>query len=572
VVIEGEEVKAKPLCNFVGWVTDEVTRDDGTKVSKEFFITGGVGGLQLPKARVLSKDFDKLAWVRDQWGAAASIAPSRSNAAHLPNAILVHSRSQGITRRSIYGHTGWREINGVWRYLHGGGGIGPGEPVEVELGENLGNYRLPAPGGLKAAQASLRFLEVAPWEITAPLTSCAYLAPYADLLEVDFSLWLYGPTGSMKSTLTALVLGHFGIFSRTTLPGSWFSTVNSLEKLCFTLKDCLVVVDDFMPAANPKESHRMTENAARLIYQAGNRSARGRLAADLSARPNNYPRCLIISTGEMLLPGQRQSATARYLGIELDPKKIQVDKDRLTEAQEEAHLYPAAMAAYLDYLAPRLDDTVEEIKDLWTGYRKAFQKGTHLRIPEIQAWLAVGFEMFLRFQTRMGAINQDQAYEMLEKAWRVFRFLGEQHSRIIEGERPTLKFLAILRELFVQGRIYAQSATISGAPPPRKDELGWGKTEPERNADLVGWADEQNLYLLPELSFKAVHETVTRQGGFLTLGKNEMLAALAREGIIVPSARGENTLVKWICGGSKRVICLPLGKLFCGEDSEDGNG
>jgi hypothetical protein len=274
----------------------------------------------------------------------------------------------------------------------------------------------------------------------------------------------------------------------------------------------------------------------------------------------------------MLLPGQRQSATARYLGIELDPKKIQVDKDRLTEAQEEAHLYPAAMAAYLDYLAPRLDDTVEEIKDLWTGYRKAFQKGTHLRIPEIQAWLAVGFEMFLRFQTRMGAINQDQAYEMLEKAWRVFRFLGEQHSRIIEGERPTLKFLAILRELFVQGRIYAQSATISGAPPPRKDELGWGKTEPERNADLVGWADEQNLYLLPELSFKAVHETVTRQGGFLTLGKNEMLAALAREGIIVPSARGENTLVKWICGGSKRVICLPLGKLFCGEDSEDGNG
>ena len=149
----------------------------------------------------------------------------------------------------------------------------------------------------------------------------------------------------------------------------------------------------------------MSEKAGRLIYQAGNRSSRGRLAPDLSARPNHYPRCLIISTGEMLLPGQRQSATARYLGIELDPKKTPIDKARLTAAQGEAHLYPGAMAAYLEHLAPRLEDTQAEIQDLWEGYRTAFQSAAHLRIPEIQAWLAVGFEMFLRFQARMGAIT-----------------------------------------------------------------------------------------------------------------------------------------------------------------------
>jgi hypothetical protein len=376
----------------------------------------------------------------------------------------------------------------------------------------------------------------------------------------------------MKSTLAALVLCHFGNFSRTTLPGSWLSTVNSLEKLCFTLKDCLVVVDDFMPAVNPKESNRMAESAGRLVYQSGNRSGRGRLAADLSARPDHRPRCLIISTGEILLPGQRGSSTARYLPVEFDPKKTPIDKARLTAAQAESGLYSGAMAAYLEDLAPRLEDAQDELRALFEAYRGAFQKGRHPRIPEIQAWLAVGFEFAMRFFWGMGAITESQAYEMEKRAWGVWEALGEQHSRIIEGERPTLKFLAILRELFVQGRIYAQSASMPGAPPPRKDELGWGKTEPERNADLVGWADEQNLYLLPELSFKAVHETVTRQGGFLTLGKNEMLAALAREGVIVPSARGENTLVKWICGGSKRVVCLPLGKLFCGEDSKDGNG
>jgi hypothetical protein len=140
----------------------------------------------------------------------------------------------------------------------------------------------------------------------------------------------------MKSTLAALALCHFGIFDRLTLPGSWFSTGNALEKQAFCLRDALFVVDDFCPAASAKEARTLAEKAGRLIYQVGNRSGRGRLGADLKARPIYYPRGLIISTGEMLLPGQRQSATARYLGIELDPKKTPFNKARLTAAQEDA--------------------------------------------------------------------------------------------------------------------------------------------------------------------------------------------------------------------------------------------
>jgi len=476
--------------------------------------------------------------------------------------------SQKAKRRTVYAHSGWRQIGGLWRYLHGGGAIGGGDPVEVDLGENLQLYRLPAPGDLEAAQASLRFLDIGPWEITAPLIACAYLAPFADLCKIDFSLWIYGPTGSLKSTLAALALSHFGNFSRTTLPGSWLSTANSLEKLCFALKDTLAVIDDYVPASSSKESYTQTEKAARLIYQAGNRSARGRLAADLTARPNYYPRCLIISTGEMLLPGQRQSATARYLGIELDPKKTPIDKARLTEAQGEAHLYPAAMAAYLEHLAPRLEDAQAEIKDLWEGYRTAFQSTAHLRIPEIQAWLTVGLEMFLRFQARMGAITQDQEYEMLKRAWRVFEALGEKHSKIIEGQRPILKFLAILRELFLQGRIYVESANMAGAPPPRG--FGWDDIQPAHNAELIGWTDGEMLYLMPETALRVVHEAIRRQGDFLSLGRNDMLAALAREGFIEPDQKkGKNTHVKWIQGGSKRVICLPMKKLS--EEMENGH-
>jgi hypothetical protein len=560
-VYDGKKWEYKPLANFQARIIEEVTRDDGLKRSKEFKITGSLENRQpLPPAQIAAKEYDSLNWVRREWGAAATMAPGRSHGPHLVNAIQAYS--QGFKRRTVYAHTGWRKINGMWRYLHGGGAIGQGELVEVDLGENLRLYRLSEPGGIEAAQASLRFLDIGPWEITAPLLACVYLAPFADadLFRVDFSLWLYGPTGGFKSTLAALALSHYGDFNRLTLPGSWFSTENSLEKLTFVLKDSLMVIDDFIPASNPKEAHSMSAKAGRLIYQAGNRSSRGRLAPDLTDRPNHFPRGLIISTGEILLPGQRQSATARYLGMELDPKKTAIDRVRLTAAQKEAHLYAAATAAYLEDLAPRLEDAQAEIRELWEGYRDAFQSAAHLRIPEIQAWLAVGFELFLKFQTLMGTISQSEADEMLERAWRVFKALGEKHSRMIEGDRPTLKFLAVLRELFYQRRVYVESATVAGAPPQAKETLGWEGTETAKNAELVGWADDGFLYLMPEMTVKVVKETIHRQGDFLSLGKNDLLAALAREGFIEP-AKGENTQIKWIQGASKRVICLPIVKL-----------
>jgi len=565
---DGKKWEYRPLANFQARIEEEVTRDDGLRPSKEFHITGSLDtGRPLPLVQVPARDFDNLSWIRREWGAAAAVAPGRSHAPHLVNAIQSHSG--GFKRRTVYAHTGWRKINGVWRYLHGGGAIGQGELVEVDLGENLGNYRLPEPGGKEAAQASLRFLDLAPWEIMAPLISCAYLAVFADLLKIDFSLWIYGETGGFKSTLAALALSHYGNFNRLTLPGSWFSTENSLEKLTFVLKDSLVVIDDFIPASTSKESYAMSAKAGRLIYQAGNRSSRGRLAPDLTARPNHTPRGLIISTAEILLSGQRQSATARYLGVELDPKKTAIDNARLTAAQKEAHFYAGAMAAYLESLAPRLDDTLPEIKELWEGYRTAYQSTAHLRIPEIQAWLAVGFELFLRFQTIMGTITQGTADKMLDRAWWVFEALGEKHSRIIEGERPTLKFLAILRELFYQKRIYVESTTLAGVPPPAKEELGWEGTEPAKNAELVGWADNGALYLMPEMTFKVVNETIHRQGDYFSLGKNDLLAALARDGFIEPSKDGENTKFKWIQGTSKRIICLPLAKIFRDEALED---
>jgi hypothetical protein len=144
-------------------------------------------------------------------------------------------------------------------------------------------------------------------------------------------------------------------------------------------------------------------------------------------------------------------------------------------------------------------------------------------IPEIQAWLAVGFELALRFFERK-AIKEDQKYDMEKRAWGVWEALGEKHSKKIEGEKPTVKFLGILTELFLTSRFYCESKELPGMPPPAKNLLGWTGTEPAKNAYSVGWADEDMVYLLPNQVYKAVNEVIRAQGDFLSLGKSDLWA------------------------------------------------
>lgn len=137
-------------------------------------------------------------------------------------------------------------------------------------------------------------------------------------------------------------------------------------------------------------------------------------------------------------------------------------------------------------------------------------------------------------------------YDLEKQGWEIFTKLAQTHGRLIEGEKPTLKFLNVLRELFIQKRIYVQGT--DGNTPQDWESLGWQNySEPAPNGEVIGWADIEFLYLMPEATFKVIQRTIREQDGFLGVGKNELLKALAREGFIEPDKGGENTRVKEIC-------------------------
>ena len=116
---------------------------------------------------------------------------------------------------------------------------------------------------VEAIRQSWRFLLVAPRRITAPLLASAYAAPLSEIVVPDFTIWLWGGTGSYKSTVAALILSHYGDFSETNLPLSFESTSNALERSLFLAKDVLTVVDDWRPGVTHTDSGDMDRKAQR---------------------------------------------------------------------------------------------------------------------------------------------------------------------------------------------------------------------------------------------------------------------------------------------------------------------
>jgi hypothetical protein len=358
-------------------------------------------------------------------------------------------------------------------------------------------------------------------------------------------------TGNLKSTIAGVFLSHFGPFDRLTLPGQWSSTANALERRAFILMDLPFVVDDFAPPHDSRRAAELEAKAHRLLRAVGNRGGRQRLSGDLSERRTHTPRCLLISTGEFLPTGQ--SLAARYFVVEVDRKRL--DLEKLKEAQASRHLLAQSMSSFLLHLAANLEETVELCRSRWEAYRHAAQAGGHLRVPEMVAWMAVGFELFAEFMVRMGALDDDEAYELQKEAWKAFMDLGRLHSRRLEDERPTLIFLNILQELFVQKRVYVKDTR--GHCPETWHDLGWKNHDDPGLSEFIGWTGDGYLYLMPETTYRVVHKALKDQGGYLSVGKNTLLKLLAQEGLLEPAKDKETTRFKKINGKSQRVIFMP---------------
>jgi hypothetical protein len=547
------EPQEEPLCNFTARIIAETARDDGQEVHLLLTLDGEQGGHSLPAVHVGFDTFNGMGWPAKHWGSHCIVEPGMATKDKLRAAIQHLSHAAGaVERRTVYTHTGWRKVSGEWLYLHGGGAIGATGPtagIEVDLGD-LARYVLPAPSAnskerLAAAAASLACLDLAPLTVTLPLLACVYLAPFSQALHVDFMPWLEGPSQSQKSSVAAVMLGHFGAaIDRVSLTASWLDSANAIEGKLFALADTLAVIDDYAPQPSAPAQNQLDTTASRVIRSCGNRQGRGRLRADLSRRPERYPRGLVLGTAEQWPLGE--SINARLFGVSL--KRGEVNLAQLSECQTAARLGLLArcMADFIQGLAHRYETTIADSRRAWEDYRAAaLQQGLDGRAPEQVAFLLVGMQLALQHWRQCGlSVPALPVVETLME-------LARHHSRHVADSQPAERFRAALVDVLASGAAHVEPLAADG---------GKGHSPEPLHGRHIGWHNptKGELYLLSVPTLEVINEALRKGDSPLNIRPRALWRQCQQRGLLLPgnqTATGQETTRNvWIVGKSERVL------------------
>jgi hypothetical protein len=575
------------LTNFVARIISETTLDDGVEERKLFRLLAELGERRF-EFEIPAQEFEDLRWPTTHVGAGATLFPVANVERHVRAAIQTDS---GVTaaRRRVHVHTGWIRHGEANIFLHAGGAIGaqgPVEGLEVRLDPGLSGFELPPPADRSAlpryVAAALAFLAVGPARLTVALFAAVWRVLIADC---DFSIHLTGGSGVFKTAIAAIVQQFFGArLDARNLPGSWSSTPNAIEALAFAAKDVILVLDDFAPSGGPGATSRLHQAADRVFRGQGNRSGRGRCGPDGSLRTTRAPRGVIVSTGEDIPRGA--SLRARFLTEEVGPGDIDVERLSAAQAHASAGDFAQVTAAFVRWLAPRLDAVRARLPERVAALRETFgREGRHRRVPALAADLFIGVETFVEFCRDEGFLSHEAGTALLSRSRAALSEAVTAQEREQKAADPARRFLVLLRSAITSGSAYL--TTDKGQMPESPEAWGWHVVSVEEAPDgertrwmpqgvHVGWVCGGDVYLETEAAMKGAQAVGNATGDPISLLAPTLAKRLRDAGLLASTdPDGVHIEVRRRLSGSrKRVLHLaaetmmPQGDVAPGGEAE----
>lgn len=433
--------------------------------------------------------------------------------------------------------------------------------ISCSLDGQLSKYKFVERNGIAADQAireTLDLIKIAPNSISFPLMSFMFLAPLNYFLSIagitpSFGLFAKGPTGCFKTTLSMLWLALFREYGISDPPPANFaSTSNAVERMAFTLKDSVLLVDDYHPTTT-QEKRKMDELAQRLARGAGDHLSRGRMNSDTTLKASYPPRGLVIITGEDA-PSIGQSGLARFFFVEFE--KSSVDKALLTERQKHADRLNVCMSFFIEWLIAKADTLPGILQEMFMKYRSMVNiDGAHSRIPSNIAHLQIGAAMFASFANESGVFTVEEARAFMDNAWETIIQSATEQAKALQEAQPVTLFLTALNELLSTGKKSVQR--LGGSPD-------------NSFSDIIGFEDDQYYYLFPETLMNSVIEFYRNQDGSFPVSKSRLFNDLAKAELIETTGQ-RNTIVKRIESKNVRVLMLKKSafEIINGKDEKE---
>lgn len=567
---KGGTVERLRLTSFVAQIEEEVIKDpeDG---GERFYVVRAKVDEHETTFEVPAEDFARFEWVSKYLGARAIVAAGMGMNDHARVAIQTHSRPR---IKTVYSSLGWVQIDGVPHFRHVGGAIGPEgnrDDVEVEPPPELRVFRLPAPPeerGLQRAFAAVLRLKAAYDSATFwRLFALVVAALLGDFVKLDFVAWVFGGTGKLKSTSAALFSNFSGDVERGTLPGNFKSTANALESRGYRAKNCLFVVDDYLPAQDRFERQEKERLVISIIRQVGDNQGRARLTRDLRDRPQRPYRGCVLVTAEVPPPGGT-STQARCFLIPWDQARI--DRGLLAKAEaEDRDSYREFTAAFLQYIARNWKGLGQVLPERVKALRAA-KAASHARLAEIRAKLFAALEVYALFTLESGLQSEESAREQLLEAEKAFDESTEATSVRERDERPANRLIEAVKTLLSEKLGYFESDR--GSEPQHPERWGWTEKfemneETQKfdsqmirppGASRLGRVDQrasaQVVYLVPDVTRRVISDKLRMD----LPGADELGASLLSEGLLAAREKDRYQKSVRLGGPPQRVLAIHL--------------
>lgn len=507
------------ISNFIINPKSEIIKTDGCDSESKLILEGILeGGVKLPEVEISMDEFIKMDWITQRWGIRPTISPGRNMKDYLKD--CVQQISKDIDINTIYSHTGWTVQDNKHIYLHSKGGIGL-DNVKTDILAELSSYSFPKEISDKkdAINLSLETLNLAKHDITIPLLSMTYLAPLVGLIAEgnrtpNFVLWVYGLTGSRKTSVSLAFLNHYGNFSSNIPPASFKDTANAIELKAHTLKDSLLLIDDYHPNIDGSDARKLSSTAERILRMYGDRVGRSRMRADTTLNKTYKPRGMAIVTGEDLPKGA--SSTARYIGVEI--KREDIDLEILSKLQKEHKKLAEAMAIYIDWISKNVELVQSFIDEKFDELKiKYKEETTHGRINDAVIWLSISFELLLTFLYEYMFICNKKIEELRLSNEQVIKNILKNQEALYRNQEVELMFIDALEEMINLGKLCLL---------PVKKQKDDNQIISNYSGKFIGYYDKEFLYLYDSTMYAEVETFLKGKGQSISVSVNTLLKML----------------------------------------------
>ena len=510
----------------------------------EIYMRGG----KITEVRVSAEDVSKFKWVKDASRGTAIYKNKEKPFDEYVSELILNST---VEMEVIYSTNGWKKLNGIPVYIYDSGNIGEKIKGIKGNGEFQFKYSKEEVGTKDIFDKVLNMLEIcSDHKITLPLFLFAHVGVLTTLFEesgnpVKFMLAVIGETNSRK---TSLVLCMTKIFNRQTIQEpevTFSSTEGGLEKAIGTHPDCVLTIDDFMPAATRAKQAELDKKLEKITRMYGDRKGIERMT-DFARNPNAgyYPvRGVGIITGEHI-HGVKSSLTRHLI---LDIKDDSVENKMLRYYQRNWKILTTHIYDFIAWITEKYWQTVEHISTRMDCYRTE-KISKYPRYTEMYGVLCVTAEIFLTYAKDRGFLEEEQIPDLFME-WQGIIL------QVIRGNEKALKmkdWSEILREVC---RAIYESGEVE--PLPTEEQINYGERI---------FADSEYLYVRLDVLLEKVKNCLRLWGiEWANFSKYAVLNELEAKGLIETRGKAEGKRTLKLPGSKKnkqRFLYIRLDKIL----------